>query len=596
MIQPKSTIFFADKETTGETFYKKNGYTTMYIGYCCNVDLVGFYYLSVEDLLLKFYDLSNSRTKYFKLYFHNLSFDGKFIMHALKELNFTPCSDPKELDECRITKNCFSILWTAPFDKIYSLRIAYKDITIEIECTWLLFMMSVASIGKKLGFEKSSIEHDQSTLYTNINQLNKQVLEYVKRDVEIVAKWYIQYTSNISHKIKITSASNAMENFIQWYNPNLFVKHFGGKKFDFTTRKYVTVNIIDNATFEELYAGYYGGYTYINPKYIGKQINCENGHYMDINSSYPASMTKSLPYGYAMKNKPQKGSYCTIYKIKTINVTMKNKKMMPFLHNQMKKEGYASESYGENIVCTDIWLDLLKKHYTMEENINYVVLDKWYFFTKPTFKEYVEENYKLKEQNADDEVKKQYVKDLLNFLYGKFGQYFKRDKYSLKLNEHNTDSIYYPYERIKESVNSEQIAYIPVAMYITDFSRIELINAIWNNIDNFVYCDTDSIMTLDKPNDLKSDKIKLGYWKTEMVFNKLCVLKPKCYLINGAKIKKDGSLDEFKLYKKISGLNEEGKTKINWSNFKKDTKFELIKTRKSNVKGGIILVKSPFTL
>jgi hypothetical protein len=49
-------------------------------------------------------------------------------------------------------------------------------------------MMSVSSIGKKLGFEKSSIEHDQSTIYTHINQINKQVLEYVKRDVEIVAK------------------------------------------------------------------------------------------------------------------------------------------------------------------------------------------------------------------------------------------------------------------------------------------------------------------------------------------------------------------------------------------------------------------------
>jgi hypothetical protein len=110
MIQPKSTIFFADKETTGETFYNKNGYTTMYIGYCCNLDLDGFYYLSVEELLNKFYDLSNSRTKYFKLYFHNLSFDGKFIMHALNKLNFTPCSDQKELDETKKTTNCFTIL------------------------------------------------------------------------------------------------------------------------------------------------------------------------------------------------------------------------------------------------------------------------------------------------------------------------------------------------------------------------------------------------------------------------------------------------------------------------------------------------------
>ena len=150
----------------------------------------------------------------------------------------------------------------------------------------------------------------------------------------------------------------------------------------------------------------------------------------------------------------------------------------------------------------------------------------------------------------------------MNSSYGKFGQ---NNTTELRKSHYNEELNRIDSEIVKNSDGSPVLTsmnqvYLPVAIFITDYSRLKLINKL---IDinrtkgcKWVYCDTDSVyivgnekaiikaMGSDRDKDNSGD---LGLWKLEHTFNKIKIIGIKKYVVYDI----DGSIKVT-----LSGINK----------------------------------------
>lgn len=168
------------------------------------------------------------------------------------------------------------------------------------------------------------------------------------------------------------------------------------------------------------------------------------------------------------------------------------------------------------------------------------------FFTRrsPIFYEFVSKFEKLK--NESEGALREFAKNMLNNLYGKFGMSRERDSFFPieKLDELRAEGKeaillrhhYYEFDFV-QSVTYSRARYIQphIASYVTAYARILLYNAIHAQIQKgFVaYCDTDSIVTdTELPPDLV-DENAFGKWKLEKTLQEGIFVQPKFYYERG---------------------------------------------------------------
>ena len=207
---------------------------------------------------------------------------------------------------------------------------------------------------------------------------------------------------------------------------------------------------------------------------------------------------------------------------------------------------WVSEYNGKCIItCTSSDYNYFIENYKYE---NLQLLDGIeYNCLQGLFDKYTGEFYSIK-QNSKGGVKS-WAKLNLNGVYGKFGQNiiaeFRKDEYNKELNciddiiVRNDDGTI---ELISEGV------YIPVASFVTSYSRIHLLSIL--NIINdtkgiqWRYCDTDSAYVTGDVNILKKalahvidfeDSGQLGLWKIEKYFDKILIIGIKKYIYFGGK-------------------------------------------------------------
>jgi hypothetical protein len=327
-----------------------------------------------------------------------------------------------------------------------------------------------------------------------------------------------------------------------------------------------------------------GGYVYLNPKYAEKVLTGVTS--FDKNSMYPDKMRNyDLPFGIP---KYFKGKYKTDsampYYVQSISCIFKLKAgYVPTI--QLKKCGffkfaqYATDSNNEivNLVLTNFDLDLFLKHYDVYD----LKYNDGYKFTvtNTMFYKYVDYYYTIKSNETG--AKKTLAKLMLNSLYGKFG---KRLRLARKIPYYDKIDKIVKYKTTEPEINEG--LYLPVAVFITALARYDLINAIQQNYDNFVYCDTDSIHLINSnPMGLEIDSKKLGAWKNEGTAEVSKYLHSKTYF----KIK-DG--------KKITtccGMPKDCKKDVTLENFKSGMTFagKLVLKR---VEGGSLLSETTFTI
>ncbi len=551
---PKGWVV-ADFETTTEKFVKENGYTKVWLWAISNSE---GHMISWGQDIESFLAYCEKHLHNYIIYFHNLKFDGSYILSYLLEHKISYKDKIYANDNC-----CFNTLISEE-GQYYQITYHPKaQCTLMFQDSLKLLPFKVKDIAEDfdLPIKKGIIDYDNYTV-------NEETLSYIQNDVEIVALALKEIKS--LGMVNMTTASCAYHNF-----KNMF------------PFMYDYFPVLDEEFLEKYRDAYRGGRCSVNPLYAGKILY--NVNRFDINSMYPYVMSElELPVG-----KPIPITHIGDYKFELyeVDICFKLKENhMPCLlkKNVMYGDGsyYINTDGLERICISSIDYELLLRHYDI---ITIQFIEMWGFRTmKGLFSNYVKYWYDIKSRNKG--AKRLVAKLMLNSLYGKFGS---RCKGKSKIPVLDEDGIL-SYNKTEDLPMTRY--YLPVAIAITSHAHMLIDNAIVNTgYENFVYCDTDSVHTLgtlDK--DMIDNKI-LGKFKLEGTELKSRYVRQKTYCY----CELEG--DEIIYNITCAGMNDASKEyaldtykdKI-FDVFEKGFKVEGTKLMPTMVKGGIVLTTTSF--
>lgn len=496
------------------------------------------------------------------LYFHNLKFDGEFILVWLFENNYR-----FEPDRKKLVKNTFTTL-ISDKGQFYSMEIVHEEHKTKIFDSLKILPFSVEEVAKGFNLPISKLEIDYHEDREIGHILTSEEIAYLKNDVLIMAMALnILFKQGLN---KMTQGSNALHNYKQTVTTKKFNKWFPVPDYDADIRQ-----------------SYKGGFTYLSPRF--KNLDISSGIVLDVNSLYPSVMYYSkLPYGEGIffQGEYQTDKVYSLYiQMFTCNFELKEnhiptiqlKNNLSFIPNE-----YVTSSNGEDVtLClTSVDMALFKEHYNIY-NIEYH--SGWKFKgTTGLFKEYIDYWNGVKVQSTIDGNKamRTLAKLMLNALYGKFGlNPMVRSKYP-----------FYENGRIKYTLGPQEFRkpiYIPMASFITAWARYKTITSAQSVYERFIYADTDSLHLVgtDLPENLEIDPTKLGAWKHESTFTRARFIRQKTYMeeIDG------------KINITCAGMPKQCYSHVTWENFREGNSFEGKLTPK-HVVGGIVLTETDFTI
>ena len=219
-----------------------------------------------------------SKNKSSKYYFHNLAFDGSFILDYLFKNDFEFIEDNKDKRD-----KTFTTL-ISDMGMFYTIEVYFKVKGKKVQkATFIdslkIIPFSVSGIAKSFGLPISKLELDYNKPRELGHVLEPEEIEYIKNDVKIVAMALkVLFDEGLTN---ITSASNALKDFRKCYKEARFNELFPCLPYE-----------ID----KDIRQAYKGGFTYLNPKYKEKDVGA--GVVLDVNSLYPSCMKyERLPYG-----------------------------------------------------------------------------------------------------------------------------------------------------------------------------------------------------------------------------------------------------------------------------------------------------------
>lgn len=324
---------------------------------------------------------------------------------------------------------------------------------------------------------------------------------------------------------------NSMTDYIlplEYYR--FYYQGFGYKRFsdDKNRRQWEKEELQRVNAFAKL--SYKGGLNYVNPKYQNQWLK-KTVYQYDINSMYPW-IYNSLPMPNALSKQRVNSLTKTDLGLVAINhlkakcktgklplIKLKTDTKYSIFDNSSNITSYDENfEYSKMFVLTNLEYQYLLDNYYIED----IEISSMFRFDRQTaletcFSMYCNYWYQTK-NNAKTEVDRFFAKLMLNALYGKFGQFGKRyDRFTYELNGNTLERHYtggYEFDKFTG-------ADVLVASYITAYGRVYLANAINKiGLDNFVYCDTDSIHCFVAPDDIKSD-FSLNIPKDDITFTKI---------------------------------------------------------------------------
>lgn len=492
-----------------------------------------------------------------KIYFHNLAFDGEFILNYLFQI--MPYDDALLLD------TCFSCVITDR-GQWYSITIKYFRKQIRIWDSFKLIPLSIEKISSAFNLSVKKLELDYRGEREKGHILTEHELAYLKNDVIIMAEG-LKYMLNAG-LTKMTIGANALAEYKKIVGKSRFTHTFPPPyKYD-----------------SDIRGAYRGGYSYVNP--IFQNVDIASGIVLDVNSLYPYIMhERILPYGEGVffegeyKFDPEYPLYilklaCSfeIKPNKLPTIQIKNS----FIFNQHE---YLSSSNGEIVVLnlTNIDFELMKDHYFIEDLHIY---GGWKFKARSgMFKDYIDKWFAEKkraelEGNAGLRLE---AKLFLNNLYGKYATNPERARKIPYVDENNEIKFKPP---IKEN---SKCVYLPVGIFVTSWARDYTIRAAQANYSRFCYADTDSLHLIgtEPPQNLRIHNADLGAWKIEKHFKRARFVKQKTYIEETEK----------GLEITCAGMPSRCYQYVTFDNFKKGNKFQG-KLRRKRCKGGVVLLDS----
>jgi len=384
---------------------------------------------------------------------------------------------------------------------------------------------------------------------------------YCLRDAEITYR-YAARLQNIYNSLggnfKATIASTAMDIF---------------------RRKYldVQINPIDDVQNKLEREAYYGGRceNFVRGKRYGVW-------YIDVNSLYPSILFSEV---FPHPNSINYNGDLETAKFGIIWATVKTPDVMyPILPLRINNKLCFPIGTFKGVWCLNEFRYAMQNGYELVKLHKFVEYDSGF----SPFKEYIAELHGLKVKSREKSIEYIFYKTLMNALYGKFGESNEIETYAGRLDDYSGSLDGCPLIKSVNGVDylvlkGAEITYpiysFPViAAYVTAYGRIALHKKIVET--NAIYCDTDSVFTLERPK-MGSG---LGEWVLKAKYDWVKFLAPKNYetptqlklkgVPKSAKLTKNGKYSYKKPLRFREMLRRKEKFLFNtWINVEKEVKI-----------------------
>lgn len=156
-------------------------------------------------------------------YFHNLRFDGEFILSELLKRGFTFVKDRKEAKDKTFTTliSNFGVFYQIT---IYFKKEGHHTKKVTIIDSLKIIPFSVSQIAKSFGLAESKLEIDYLKERSRNHTLTKEEKDYIKNDVVIVAKALdVIFKEGLT---KMTQGSNALSDYKDIITKSSFEHYF----------------------------------------------------------------------------------------------------------------------------------------------------------------------------------------------------------------------------------------------------------------------------------------------------------------------------------------------------------------------------------
>lgn len=549
--QRKSRIFAADFETT---VYDEQQYTEVW-----SAAIIELYtdepmvYHSIEEFFNYLFSLNDNAI----VYFHNLKFDGSFILpYLIKRKGFTQAFDSQGKAIKDNHMPCKSLNYViSDMGQWYTIKVCtpHTKKIIEFRDSLKLMPMPLKAIGKGYGTKHQKLDMEYTGFRFAGCEITPEELEYIKNDVYVL-KEALEIMFEEGHN-KLTIGSCCMTEYKHIIGRQEFSSHYPDcyeMPLDLVTYGEPTVG-------DYIHNSYRGGWCYVVK---GKECEVKyNGLTADVNSLYPSMMHSEsgnyYPIGephFWVGDIPEEALINHRYyfvKVRTRFYIKEN--YLPFI--QIKKSPYyrpnemleTSDVFYNNcywkyleddegnevpttveltLTMTD-WI-LMQEHYDL---VDCEILSGCWFESRiGIFDEYIDK-YKTIKIHAKG-AKRTIAKLFLNNLYGKMAS---SPDSSHKICNVDDDIVIH-FTTVKEM--DKQAGYIPIGSAITSYARNFTIRAAQKNYygvneRGFIYADTDSIHCDLRPEELKGvpvDDNAFCCWKLESCWDKAWFVRQKTYI------------------------------------------------------------------
>jgi hypothetical protein len=495
------------------------------------------------------------------IYFHNLKFDGAFIIDYLFRSGYAHTS------ERNVRRGRFSTLISS-MGMFYSIKVHWKNgRETEFRDSLKKLPMSVANVAHAFNQTESKGEIDYETFRPVGHDLTAEEADYIRRDVAIIANAIRVQTDEGMSRLTVGADSLAQ-----------FKTMTGKKKFD---RLFPVLSADVDA---QIRRAYRGGFTYADPRAKGKIVG--PGRVFDVNSLYPSVMfDRALPHGVPEPFIGEPG-HVPGHPLSIIHLTFTAKlkpNHIPCI--QIKGSSRFTETEYQTdikepvtISCTNIDLALWEEHY----DLHVVEFHGGWAFKAATgiFSEYITKWMQVKETTHGG--LRVIAKLFLNSLYGKFATNPDVTPKVPIMGDDNIVRLVTGPEETREPV------YTAMGAFITAYARDVTIRAAQHHYDDFLYADTDSLHLLGTgvPDTLDVHPSRLGAWKHEYDFTSAVFARAKCY----TELKANGELETH-----IAGLPDSIASMVRFEHYRTGHTFhgKLMPVR---VPGGIVLQPTSFQL
>lgn len=546
-------VYACDFETTTGAISKDQ---TRVWSFC--YDEVGEYKPQIYGSIDDFFDFCGDPEKGVRkrLYFHNLKFDGEFILYeALKNRGLKTALDPATGSMLKSHKliNNEIVYAISDVGQWYFIAFVYNNCKIEIRDSLKLLPMTLESVGKYLcqRYKKSSMNYDEKA---SLQDCSAEDIDYIKNDVLVLSEaldFILGLHGNKSPFDKIQSLTIGGACWQKFKSMN-----YGETKniaIHLDTAELPPESGSDNMD-EYIRHGYRGGYCYVHVP-VREKILDQPGYVMDVNSLYPYVLCTEYsgfvyPYGkghYYKGNVPDnyitdnnyyfyarilasfevKSGFVPTLQKKGSYLFAGNEYLQCSRHFDTKRKVYAGKLEKIEMTLSKDDFILFFNHYNV---IEYEPLDYIAFMTAPGLCDaYIKDFEKIKTEatNSGNKAERQLAKLFSNNLYGQFA---KSNNSSFKLaaisDENDATEFHLMEEHNKKVIN------IAIGAAVTAHARFYQLTTIQNNMERFCYSDTDSLHCIGDPADFIGNvhPTNYGAYKLEGSWKRAKFLRQKTYI------------------------------------------------------------------